>query len=61
MWWLRPGHSVTVTDPDRVQDRVLLDTVDLDVTAGTMRLTGRQPYGAVNAAITIDTYDESTT
>lgn len=61
MWWLRPGHSVTVTDPERGQDRVIIDTVELDVTAGTMRLVGREPYGARNPTISIDTFDESTT
>lgn len=60
-FWLRPGHSVTVDDPDVGQHRVLLEQIDFDVCAGTMRVLARQAPTGGDAAVVIDTYDETTT
>lgn len=43
MYWLRPGHTVTVSLPTGTQQRQLVARVDFDIPAGRMTVRTRQP------------------
>lgn len=57
--WVRPGYSVTVELPDGGQERLLVETVDFDLAAGEMTLTGQNadgaPFGEITTTLTTTT------
>jgi hypothetical protein len=50
--WVRPGYTATVELPDGGQERLLVETVDFDLAAGEMTLTGQNADGAPFSEIT---------
>lgn len=42
-WWVRPGHTITVTLPTTAQERHLVAAVEFDLSEMTMTVTTRLP------------------